>query len=127
MTFAPLAYAVVLLACAPSRLPAAEPPTAGAKAVKIATVTAVYRNCQFSTGSAKLFFKDERGKEITASVMTKAQRTGMGPDEFYVKFPEEMIKVRSSAGSDANPAFVGKRFLLILDAEGDVREIRKAP
>ncbi|MBS0658334.1 MAG: hypothetical protein JSR82_08845 [Verrucomicrobia bacterium] len=126
MTAAPLALALLLLAAAPSPGLAAEPakPAAPAKAAATTTIEAIYRNCQFSAGSAKLFFRDAQGKEIVASVMTKAQRTGMAPDEPYVKFPEEMIKVRSSSGSDANPAYVGKRFLLVFDAEGDVKEIR---
>lgn len=126
MTVAPLAFALALFCAAPA-LRAADPaPAAPAKAAAKSTVRAIYRSCQFSTGSAKLVFTDAKGKEIVASVLTKAQRTGMGPDEPYVKFPEEMIKVRSRSGSDANPAYVGKTFLLTLDAEGVVQEIRLA-
>lgn len=86
---------------------------------------ATYVDCVFNTGSAELIFKDASGQEIRAGVMTKAQRTGMAPDEFYVKFPEQMI--RHTDDSDANKAMVGKKFILIEDADGMVVEIKAAP
>ena len=87
--------------------------------------TVTYVDCEFSAGSAQLVFKDAEGQEIRAGVMTKAQRTGMGPDEFYVKFPEQMI--RHTDDSDANKAMVGKKFILFMDAEDSVVEIKAAP
>lgn len=87
--------------------------------------TATYVDCVLSAGSAQLIFKDASGQEISAGVMTKAQRTGMAPEDFYVKFSEQMI--RHSGDSDANKAMVGKKFILIEDAEGMVVEIKAAP
>jgi uncharacterized protein YecT (DUF1311 family) len=81
-----------------------------------------YTSCQAYAGSSQLIFEDGAGNEITVGVMSKAQRTGMGPDEPYVKYPEKMI-----SRMDANPAMIGKSFLLITDKEGEVIEVKAAP
>jgi len=89
--------------------------------------TVTYVKCVWYTGSSQLYFKDSAGQEIIAGVMDKAQRTGMAPDEFYVKFPEKMIGNPGEEGPpSANKAMVGKKFLLLMNAEGDVVEIQAA-
>lgn len=89
--------------------------------------TVTYVSCTWYTGSTQLFFKDSAGQEIIAGVMDKAQRTGMAPDEFYVKFPENMIGNPGEEGPpSANKAMVGKKFILIENAEGEVIEIKAA-
>jgi TolB protein len=86
--------------------------------------TATYVKCILYAGSAQLVFKAADGTEIEAGVMTKAQRTGMDPDEFYVKFPEAMIDPQAKDQSDTNAAMVGKKFILRKNADGDIIEIK---
>ncbi len=92
--------------------------------VKVQAAEATYVRCILSTGSAQLVFKDEKGVEFQVGFMTKAQRTGMAPDEPYVKFPEEMIDLQAKDQSDTNTKMVGKKFLLRKDATGEVTEIK---
>ena len=86
-----------------------------------------YVSCLAYAGSSQLLFKDAAGNEISVGVMSKAQRTGMAPEEPYVKYPEKMIGGKADSDSDANPAMVGKSFLLIMDKEGKVIEVKAAP
>jgi TolB protein len=96
-----------------------------ASAVPVVTEqTVTYVKCILHTGSARLVFRDADGNEIEASVMTKAQRTGMDPDEFYVKFPEAMIDPQAKDQSDTNAAMVGKKFILRKNEDGDIIEIK---
>lgn len=99
-------------------------PSVATSETVITEQTATYVKCIFYTGSAQLIFKDASGAEVEVGVMTKAQRTGMAPDEFYVKFPEDMID--PDAESSANAAMVGKKFILRSNAEGDVIEVKAA-
>jgi len=85
-----------------------------------------YVKCILYTGSARLVFKDAKGAEVEAGVMTEAQRTGMAPDEFYVKFPEAMIDPQAKDQSDTNQKMVGKKFILRKNAAGDIIEIKAA-
>ncbi len=101
----------------------ASSPTVASNEPQAADQTATYVNCIWYAGSAQLVFKDENGAEFQVGVMTKEQRAGMGEDEPYVKFPEEMIEVRATDDSDANPKLVGKKFILKKDASGGVIEI----
>jgi TolB protein len=101
----------------------ASSPTVAWNEPQHASQTATYVKCILYAGSAQLVFTDENGAEFQAGVMTKAQRTGMAPDEPYVKFPEEMIDVNAKDGSDTNAKLVGKKFLLKKDASGSVIEI----
>lgn len=102
-------------------------PSVAASEPVITEQTGTYVKCIFYTGSARLIFKDAKGAEIEAGVMTKAQRTGMAPDEFYVKFPENMIGNPGEEGPpSANEDMVGKKFILRQNAEGDVIEIKAA-
>lgn len=86
--------------------------------------TVTYVKCIFYTGSARLIFKDAIGAEVEVGVMNKAQRTGMAPDEFYVKFPENLIDL--DAEDSTNAALVGKKFILRKNADGDVIEVKAA-
>ena len=86
-----------------------------------------FKSALQSAGSSKLVFTDEKGKKVEVSVMSKAQRTGMGPDEPYIKYPEKMLEIPEGSDAEANPAMLGKSFLLVKDAEGEVVEIKSAP
>lgn len=99
-----------------------ETDSAEKEAVPVGPLKVTYTSCQAYAGSSQLIFKDEAGNEMTVGVMSKAQRTGIGPDEPYVKYPEKMI-----SRMDANPAMVGKPFLLIRDKEGEVIQVKAAP
>lgn len=120
-----LLLALLLAASIPQAAPAGEPKPSAPAAAKSQVVT--YKSCRASTGSCALLFTDEKGAEVEVGVMTKAQRVGSPPDFVHVKFPEAMIKRQRNSASDANPAFVGKKFLLLFDASGVVTEVRLAP
>jgi uncharacterized protein YecT (DUF1311 family) len=92
-----------------------------------APLKVTYISCLAYAGSSQLLFKDAAGNETSVGVMSKAQRTGMAPEEPYVKYPEKMIGGTPDSESDANPAMVGKSFFLIMDKEGEVVEIKAAP
>jgi len=99
-------------------------PTVALSEAPVSFQTATYVKCIWYTGSAQLVFKDEKGAEFQVGVMTKVQRTGMAPDEPYVKFPEAMIDTNAKDRSDTNAKMVGKKFLLKKDAAGEVIEIK---
>lgn len=86
-----------------------------------------YKKCEAYSGSSKLYFTDSNDEEITVSVMNKTQRSGMGKDEPFIKYPEKMVSTGGKGSSDANPAMVGKSFLLIKDPDGEIIEIKQAP
>ncbi len=88
--------------------------------------TVTYVKCILHPGSAILVFKNAAGAEVEAGVMTEAQRTGMAPDEFYVKFPEAMIDPHAQDQSDTNQKMVGQKFILRKNAAGDIVGIKAA-
>jgi TolB protein len=116
MAVAPGSSPVLVLADASS-------PSVALSETAVSFQTVTYVNCIYYTGSAQLVFKDDKGAEVMVGVMTKAQRTGMAPDEPYVKFPEAMIDTNAKDGSHANAKMVGKKFRLVKDAAGEVLEV----
>ena len=87
----------------------------------------IYQKCISYAGSSELHFKDADGADVVVSVMNKLQRTGMTPDEPYIKYPEKMIGPPAEGGAEANPAMVGKAFLLVTGKDGEIAVIKVAP
>ena len=79
---------------------------------------AIYERCTVYAGSTDFYFKVNTGEKITIRVSNL-------PDEREIIIPDNLVGSGGEEGPpEANPAMVGKVFLIIYDQEDNVTEIK---
>ncbi len=96
--------------------------TTGAKPVVMdAPQKVFYKSATYYAGRVDFYFEDEKGQVITVGI------SNMPEDSGAVYPPELLESTENLEGPPGeNPAMVGKPFLLIKNAAGEIREIKPA-
>ena len=96
--------------------------TAVAKPVVTDNIQKVtYKSATYYTGRVDFYFQDEKGNEVVVGI------SNMPEDSGAVYPPNLLDPDKNLEGPPGeNPAMVGKPFLLIKNAAGEVREIKPA-
>ena len=98
------------------------------------SVVAVFDDCTMYTGKTDYYFTKENGEKIEFAVpnvdgFTKeeiAEMRANGTTEIDIKFTEAMLDPSEDLEGipGANPALVGKKFLLVYDEKGVLLEVK---
>lgn len=98
------------------------------------SIVAVFNNCVLYTGKTDYYFTKENGEKIEFAVpnvdgFTKEEIAEMRADgmtEMDIKFTESMLDPSEDLEGipGANPALVGKKFLLVYDEKGALLEVK---
>ena len=85
------------------------------------TEKVIYKRATFYAGAVDFYFDDPSGKEVSV-------RVSHAPEDSGAVYPQILLESGDSLEGPpgANPAVVGKPFLLIKNAKGEVREIKAA-
>jgi hypothetical protein len=80
-----------------------------------------YKSATYYTGRVDFFFEDEKGQLITVGISNM-------PEDSGAVYPPDLLEPTENLEGPPgeNPAMVGKPFLLIKNAAGEVREIKPA-
>ncbi len=81
----------------------------------------IYQSATYYTGRVEFHFHDETGADVTVSISNFPEDSGA----VYPKYLLESTDTTEGPPGE-NPAMVGKPFLLVKNATGEVREIRAA-
>lgn len=80
-----------------------------------------YKSATYYTGRVDFYFQDDKGKEVVVGISNI-------PEDSGAVYPPNLLdpdkNIEGPPGE--NPAMVGKPFLLIKNAAGEVREIKPA-
>ena len=78
-----------------------------------------YKDATYYTGSVQFFFLDEKAQQVMVSISNLPEDSGA----IYPKYLLESTDTLEGIPG-ANPKVIGKPFLLIKNAAGEVREIK---
>ena len=81
----------------------------------------IYKSATYYAGRVDFYFEDEKGQVVTVGISNLPEDSGAVYPK-YLLDPDENLE----GPPGENPAMVGKPFLLIKNAAGEVREIKKA-
>ena len=81
----------------------------------------IYQSATYYTGRVEFHFHDETGADVNVSISNFPEDSGA----VYPKYLLESTDTTEGPPGE-NPAMVGKPFLLIKNAAGEVREIKAA-
>lgn len=91
-----------------------------AKPVATATTQKVtYTSAAWYTGMVEFHFDDETGKDIRVTISHQPEDSGALYPRYLLESPDTL-----EGPPGANPAMVGKPFLLVKDTAGEVKEIK---
>ena len=85
------------------------------------TQKVTYKSATYYTGRVDFFFTDEKGNEVVVGISNM-------PEDSGAIYPPDLLEPTENLEGPPgeNPAMVGKSFLLIKNAAGEVREIKPA-
>jgi hypothetical protein len=81
----------------------------------------IYKSATYYAGRVDFYFVDEKGEIITVGISNLPEDSGAVYPKYLLE-PDENLE----GPPGENPAMVGKPFLLIKNAAGEVREIKPA-
>ena len=81
----------------------------------------IYKSATYYTGRVDFYFQDEKGGEVKVGISNLPEDSGAVYPNYLLESGEDL-----EGPPGENPAMVGKPFLLIRNAAGEVREIRAA-
>jgi hypothetical protein len=85
------------------------------------TQKVIYKSATYYAGRVDFFFKDEAGGEVVVGISNLPEDSGAVYPAYLLESTENL-----EGPPGENPAMVGKPFLLIKNAAGEVREIKPA-
>jgi hypothetical protein len=123
-----ISYAIILFALAScgnkkkSSSSGVTKDTAATKPVVVDNTQKVtYKSATYYTGRVDFYFTDEKGEVITVGISNLPEDSGAVYPAYLLESTENL-----EGPPGENPAMVGKPFLLIKNAAGEVREIKPA-
>ena len=80
-----------------------------------------YKSATYYTGRVDFYFTDEKGNEVVVGISNMPEDSGAVYPPYLLESTKDL-----EGPPGENPAMVGKQFLLIKNAAGEVREIKPA-